>query len=73
MSGVDPATITEASTAALSQQALLSGIQYSFYVALGMNLVALLLALFVKRVDTSAEAVNKIENQAKPLAKPVTN
>jgi MFS family permease len=73
MSGVDPATITEASTAALSQQALLSGIQYSFYVALGMNIVALLLALFVKRVDTSAEAVNKIENQGKPLTKPVTN
>ena len=27
----------------LTQKALLSGIQYSFYVALGMNVVALLL------------------------------
>jgi hypothetical protein len=29
--------------------------------------------LFVKRVDTSAEAVKKIENQGKPISKPVTN
>ncbi|NQD65979.1 DHA2 family efflux MFS transporter permease subunit [Bacillus haikouensis] len=73
MSGVDPATITEASTAALTQQSLLAGIQYSFYVALGMNMIALVLALFVKRVDTSSDAVNKIENQSKkPASKPAT-
>jgi EmrB/QacA subfamily drug resistance transporter len=72
MSGVDPATITEASTVAFTQQALLSGIQYSFYLALGINIIALVLALFVKRVDTSAEAVNKIENQSKPSTKSVT-
>lgn len=36
---------------ALTQQALLSGIQVSFYVALGMNILALVLAFFVKRVD----------------------
>lgn len=72
MSGVDPATITDASTAALTKQALLSGIQYSFYVAFAINIVALVLALFVKRVDTSAEAVNKIESQSKRSAKSVT-
>ena len=44
----------------LTQKALLSGIQYSFYVALGMNVVALLLVFFVKRVDTSAEAVERL-------------
>ncbi|WP_175986571.1 DHA2 family efflux MFS transporter permease subunit [Bacillus sp. Marseille-Q1617] len=72
MSGVDPATVTETSTAALAQQSLLAGIQYSFYVALGINIAALILALFVKRVDTSEEAVNKIESQNKPAAKPAT-
>ncbi|MGR3762529.1 DHA2 family efflux MFS transporter permease subunit [Rossellomorea sp. NS-SX7] len=72
MSGVDPATLTEASTAALTQQSLLAGIQYSFYVALGINIVALILALFVKRVDTSEDAVKKIEGQHKPASKPAT-
>ncbi|MDL5378390.1 MDR family MFS transporter [Exiguobacterium mexicanum] len=51
MTGVDPATLTESAMGALTQQALLSGIQYSFYVALGMNILALVLAFFVKRVD----------------------
>lgn len=52
-SQVDPSTVTETTEALLTQQALLSGIQYSFYVALGINLVALILVFFVKRVDTS--------------------
>ncbi|MBJ6930522.1 hypothetical protein JG641_18265, partial [Vibrio cholerae] len=56
MSHVDPTTFTEATKAMVPQKALLSGIQHSFYVALGMNVVALLLVFFVKRVDTSAEA-----------------
>ena len=51
MIGVDPATLTESAMGALTQQALLSGIQVSFYVALGMNILALVLAFFVKRVD----------------------
>lgn len=55
MAGVDPATMTEATQLLLNQEALLSGIQYSFYVALGMNIVALILVFFVKRVDTSFE------------------
>jgi hypothetical protein len=63
MTGVDPATLTEASTALLTQQALLAGIQYSFYVTFVINIVVLILALFVKRVDTSAEVVRKLEQQ----------
>ncbi|WP_051404866.1 DHA2 family efflux MFS transporter permease subunit [Bacillus cihuensis] len=63
MAGVDPATLTDASTAVLTQQALLAGIQYSFLVTLVINIIALVLALFVKRVDTSAAAISKLENQ----------
>ncbi|WP_096272533.1 DHA2 family efflux MFS transporter permease subunit [Paucisalibacillus globulus] len=65
MSGIDPSTLTESLGASISQQALLSGIQYSFYVALAINLVALILALFIKRVDTSDKAVEEIEKQGK--------
>jgi EmrB/QacA subfamily drug resistance transporter len=72
MAGADPASLTEASTAALMQQSLLAGIQYSFYVAFAVNVVALVLALFIKRVDTSAEAVSKIENENSPASKPAT-
>lgn len=52
-SGLDPAAVTETTEILLTQQALLAGIQYSFYVALGINIVALVLVFFVKRVDTS--------------------
>ncbi|AIC93277.1 DHA2 family efflux MFS transporter permease subunit [Shouchella lehensis] len=58
LSQTDPAAVNEA---ALMQQSLLAGIQFSFYVAFGMTLIALLLSFFVKRVDTSMEAVRKIE------------
>lgn len=58
MTGLDPATMTEASSALLGQQALLAGIQYSFYVALGINFIALVLAFFVKRVDVSQNVDN---------------
>lgn len=71
VAGMDPTNLTEASTAAITQQALLAGIQYSFYVAFATNMIALVLALFVKRVDTSAEAVRKLENQKKPSSKQV--
>lgn len=72
MKTVDPTTLTEASTAALTQQALLSGIQYSFYVTFVINIIVLIMALFVKRVDTSAEAVSKIENMNQKSSKPAT-
>ncbi|WP_148336008.1 MFS transporter, partial [Neobacillus jeddahensis] len=63
MKGVDPTTLTESSTALLTQKALLAGIQYSFYIALAINIVALVLALFVKRVDTREEAVKQVEKE----------
>ncbi|MFS0639212.1 MDR family MFS transporter [Mesobacillus foraminis] len=72
MSGVDPTSMTEASTAALTQQALLSGIQYSFYVTFAINIIVLIMAMFVKRVDTSAEAVSKLENEGSASTKPVS-
>ncbi|WP_066393805.1 DHA2 family efflux MFS transporter permease subunit [Neobacillus mesonae] len=73
MTGVDPTTMTKAAQALLTQKALLAGIQYSFYVALGINIVVLILALFVKRVDTSEEAVRKLDQQGNTQAKTVTN
>ena len=66
MTGIDPTTVTEQSMALLGQQALLSGIQYSFLVTLGINIVAIVLALFLKRVDVSSrEAISKIEEAGK--------
>ncbi|WP_284037745.1 DHA2 family efflux MFS transporter permease subunit [Neobacillus sp. 114] len=73
MSGVDLTTFTAASKALLTQKALLAGIQYSFYVALGINIVALILALFVKRVDTSNEAVKQLEQQKNKQTNTVAN
>ncbi len=73
MTGVDPTTLTAANKAVFTQQALLAGIQYSFYVALGINIVALLLALFVKRVDISKEAVGMLNQQKKTKTKSVVN
>ena len=73
MTGVDPTTLTEASTASLTQQALLAGIQYSFYVALAINIAVLVLSFFVKRVDTSPEPVSTLEKQNNASTKPLTN
>jgi EmrB/QacA subfamily drug resistance transporter len=72
LTGVDPTTLTTAAQAVLTQKALLAGIQYSFYVALGINIVALVLALFVKRVDTSKEVVKMGNQQANKQMKPET-
>ena len=73
MAGVDPTTLTQASTALLTKQALLAGIQYSFYIALAINIVALVLALFVKRVDTSEEVVKQLDQQGNIQMKSVAN
>lgn len=73
VAGVDPTTFTAASKALLTQKALLAGIQYSFYVALGINIVALILALFVKRVDTSKESVKQLEQQKNNPTKAVAH
>ena len=72
MNGVDSTAMTTAAQALLTQKALLAGIQYSFYVALGINIVALLLALFVKRVDTSNEFVRKLNQKEKKQMKTET-
>lgn len=52
MTGVDPLTLTETSIVSMKQEALLNGIQYSFFIAFVINIVVLVLALFIKRVDT---------------------
>ncbi|MGG5252497.1 DHA2 family efflux MFS transporter permease subunit [Neobacillus sp. SM06] len=70
MMSADPTSLTPAAQALLTQKALLVGIQYSFYVALGINIVALLLALFVKRVDTSKEAVRELNRAGNVHRKP---
>ncbi|MEI2406271.1 MFS transporter, partial [Niallia taxi] len=73
MAGVDPATITQSSAALITQKALLEGIQYSFYVTLAINIIALVLAFFVKRADTSESAVKELEKQSNATTKPATN
>jgi len=62
---VDPTTITEATKMMIGQEALLSGIQYSFFVAFVINIVALVLALFVKRVDVRHFDANKMNVEPK--------
>ncbi|MGE6261173.1 MDR family MFS transporter [Heyndrickxia sporothermodurans] len=73
MTGVDPTTLTTAKQAILGQTALLAGIQYSFYVALGINIVALVLALFVKRVDTRKKADMNVKQQENKQLQPEPN
>jgi EmrB/QacA subfamily drug resistance transporter len=63
MRGVDPTTLTEQQAALLEQEALLHGIQYSFLVATFVTIAALVLSLFMKRVDVSADAVKKLEEE----------
>ncbi|WP_077618553.1 MDR family MFS transporter [Bacillus sinesaloumensis] len=71
MANVDPTTLTQTTQDLIGQQALLAGINYSFLVALGINIVALVLALFIKRVDVSEKVTPQFE-KAKS-AKPATN
>ncbi|OCS88674.1 DHA2 family efflux MFS transporter permease subunit [Caryophanon tenue] len=51
--------------ALLAQQSLLHGIQMSFLVATGVTVLALILSLFLKRVNVSAEDVARIEAEEK--------
>ncbi|WP_019720093.1 DHA2 family efflux MFS transporter permease subunit [Heyndrickxia coagulans] len=66
MSGINPLHFTAADKAALGQKALLAGIQYSFYVALAINIVVLIMSLFVKRADTFKPGAKK-ENRKKTM------
>jgi EmrB/QacA subfamily drug resistance transporter len=62
--GMDPASLQDPNAmAALQQASLLEGIQFSFLIATVVVAVALVLAFFLKRVDVSREAVEKLENQ----------
>ncbi|MGI2292969.1 MDR family MFS transporter [Paenibacillus sp. GXUN7292] len=63
MSGLDPATITAEVKAHISQLALLEGIQFTFVISAITSVVALLLTLFMKRVDVSEAAVAKLEKE----------
>lgn len=51
--------------ALLAQQSLLHGIQMSFLIATGVTVLALILSLFLKRVNVSAEDVARIEAEGK--------
>ena len=63
LAGIDPTTLTEAQMKGLEQAALLDGIQFSFLVATIISVVALVLTLFLKRVDVSRAKVEKKEQQ----------
>lgn len=69
MSKVDVTTITDAEKAHIAQLGLLNGVQFSFLVATGTTIVALLLTLFIKRVDVSKDAIAKLEAEDAALSK----
>jgi len=61
MSKVDLTSITELEKAQIQQLGLLDGIQFAFLIASITTVAALILSLFIKRVDVSKEAVAKLE------------
>ena len=73
LAGTDPTSLNAEQAALISQQSLLSGIQYSFLVATFVTIVAIILSLFVKRVDVSPEAVQKLEAEGEKLAEETTD
>ncbi|WP_026908023.1 MDR family MFS transporter [Paucisalibacillus globulus] len=72
MATTNPETLTAESTEMIGHQALLSGIQYSFFICVIINLIALILVFFIKRVDVSDEAIEKLEKLNEKEC-PVTN
>ena len=61
---IDPSSLADPNVmASLQQQATLEGIQFSFLVATIISVVALVLTLFLKRVDVSRAKVEKKEQQ----------
>lgn len=73
MAGLDPTSLSNSAMTLLTQQALLKGIHYSFYAALVANLIALVLALFVKRVDVRRDAGRDLEETQPLMKKPLAN
>lgn len=69
MSGLNPAELGQEQLLHIAQMSLLKGIQFSFLVATGVTAVALILSLFLKRVDVSAEAVAKLEQDYQAVPK----
>lgn len=63
MAGLDMKTATEADFAQVEQLALLEGVQHSFFIATIVTIVALVLSLFLKRVNMSPEEIAKLEQQ----------
>jgi EmrB/QacA subfamily drug resistance transporter len=61
MANVDPATLTAESGKLIKDKALLAGIQYSFFVAVIVTVIALILVLFIKRVNVSSEEMEGLE------------
>lgn len=59
----NPALLGEEQLGMIGQEALLHGIQYSFLVGALMTVAALILSLFMKRVDVSDEAIKKLEEE----------
>lgn len=73
MAGIDPTTLSEEQIAQFSTEGLLEGIQHTFLVVTFVTIVALLLSVFLKRVDVSEAAVAELEKEDKPKAmKPKT-
>ncbi|WP_042141917.1 DHA2 family efflux MFS transporter permease subunit [Paucisalibacillus sp. EB02] len=72
MATVDPTSMTAESAKLIEHQSLLAGIQYSFFIAVIVNIVALILVFFIKRVDVSDEAIQKLE-KANEKVDSVTN
>ena len=59
---MDPSALADPNAmAALQKVALLEGIQFSFLVATIVSVIALVLTLFLKRVDVSRESIEKLE------------
>lgn len=70
--GVDPTTLSKEELAQYAQPALLDGIQHSFVIATFVTIAALILSVFLKRVDVSKSAVAKLEGENPPVTKPGT-
>lgn len=64
ISTIDPSALTEQLGMEIGRQSLLEGIQFSFLIAAATTIIAFILSIFIKRVDTSKEAVAKIEAEA---------
>ncbi len=63
MSGV-PADISEATQIAIQQQAMLEGIQHSFFLATVLAFIALVLTFFVRRVQPPTKSTDDVEKQS---------